>query len=145
MSEEAVAQLVTAGRQQCAAEFPAGPAPYHAARARCFSDYANRVLSPHTPYPDLLAKLNATRVVVAEKLDRGSITEAEAASLDADARSGAISEQQRRDAARIQTGAQVMVARAAQSQATTAAMSASNPVAAPAATPCPVLVGGRCR
>ena len=113
----------------------------HVAQTQCYNAYIDSILRSQR-YPDLLAKMNATRLAVAEKLDQGLITEAEGASLNANARSEAVSEQERRDAGRTQTQAQVAAARAVQSQATTAA---PNPFAVPAANPCPVLVGGQCR
>jgi hypothetical protein len=100
---------------------------------------------PQADYPDLIAKQNATSLVIAEKQDKGTISDAEANQQIADARTSAISEQLRRKADGAQTQAQIASAQAAQSQAMTAAMSAPNPFAVPAANPCAVLVGGRCR
>jgi hypothetical protein len=100
---------------------------------------------PQDQFPDLIGKLNATSLVVAEKQDKGTISDAEANQQLADAKSAAISELLRRRADGAQTQAQIASAQAAQSQAMTAALSAPNPFAVPAPDPCPVLTGGHCR
>jgi hypothetical protein len=100
---------------------------------------------PQDEAPDLIRKRDATRLVVAERLDKGTMSEAEANQQMADAKLAAISELLHRRSAAAQTQAQTATAQAARSQAITAAMSAPNPFAVPAPDPCPVLVGGRCR
>jgi len=100
---------------------------------------------PQDQFPDLIGKLNATSLVVAEKQDKGTISDAEASQQLADAKSAAISELLRRRAEGAQTQAQTASAQSAQSQATTAALSAPNPFVVPEYNPCAVLTGGRCR
>jgi hypothetical protein len=143
--DERMTRIVMAGRQDCETKFPTTPRHNHMAQARCVAEFKERVVMPQDDAPDLIAKLNATSLVVAEKQDKGTISDDEAKRQLADAKSAAISELLRRRADGAQTQAQIVSAQAAQSQATTAALSAPNPFAVPAATPCAVLVGGRCR
>jgi hypothetical protein len=138
-------RIALAGRQDCEAKFPTAPRRNNVAQARCIVAFNEQVIMPQDDYPDLVGKLNATRLVVAERLDKGAMSEAEATQQMADAKSAVISEALRRRANGAQTQAQIASAQAAQSQAMTAAMSTPNPFAVPAANPCPVLVGGRCR
>jgi hypothetical protein len=138
-------RIVSAGRRECEAKFPTSPRHNHLAQARCVVEFKERVVMPQDQYPDLIAKLNATSLVVAEKQDKGTISDYEANQQLADAKSSAISELLRRREGGAQTEAQIASAQAAQSQANTAALSAPNPFAVPPANPCPVLVGGRCR
>ena len=138
-------RIVLAGRQDCETKFPTSPRHNHVAQARCVAEFKERVVMPQADAPDLIAKQNATSLVVAEKQDKGAISDAEANQQLADAKSAAISELSRRRVAGAQTQAQIASAQAAQSQATTAALSAPNPFAVPAANPCLVLVGARCR
>jgi hypothetical protein len=143
--DERMTRIVLAGRQECEAKFPTSPRHNHLAQAQCVVEFKERVVMPQDQFPDLIGKLNATSLVVAEKQDKGTISDAEAKQQLADARSAAISELLRRRADGAQTQAQIASVQAAQSQAMTAAMSAPNPFAVPAANPCAVLVGGRCR
>jgi hypothetical protein len=143
--DERMTRIVSAGRQDCETKFPTAPRRNHLAQARCVVEFKERVIMPQDQFPDLIAKLNATSLVVAEKQDKGAISDAEANQQLADAKSAAISELLQRRAAGAQTQAQIASAQAAQSQAMTAAMSAPNPFVVPAANPCAVLVGGRCR
>lgn len=144
-ADERMTRIVMAGRQDCEARFPTSPRHNHVAQAKCVADFKERVVMPQADYPDLIAKQNATSLVIAEKQDKGTISDAEANRQIADARTSAISEQLRRKADGAQTQAQMASAQAARSQAMTAAMSAPNPFTVPAANPCPVLVGGQCR
>jgi hypothetical protein len=143
--DERLTRIGLAGRQECEAKFPAAPRRNHLAQAQCVVEFKERVIMPQDQFPDLIAKLNATSLVVAERQDKGTITDAEAKQQLADAKSAAISELLRRRADGAQTEAQITSAQAARSQAMTAAQSAPNPFAVPAANPCTVLVGGRCR
>jgi hypothetical protein len=142
--DERMTRIVSAGRQACEEKFPTSPRHKHLAQARCVVEFKERVVMPQVDYPDLVARQNATSLAIAEKQDKGTISDAEANQQIADARTSAISEQLKRKADGAQTQAQIASAQAAQSQATTAAMSAPNPFAVPAPDPCPVLVGGRC-
>jgi hypothetical protein len=143
--DDRMTRIVSAGRQECEAKFPTAPRRNHLAQAQCVAEFKERVVMPQDQFPDLIAKLNATSLVVAEKQDKGTISDAEAKRQLADAKSAAISELLRRRADGAQTEAQVASAEAARSQAMTAAQSAPNPFAVPAPNPCAVLVGGRCR
>jgi hypothetical protein len=143
--DERMTRIVSAGRQACEEKFPTSPRHNHLAQARCVVEFKERVVMPQDEAPDLIGKLNATSLVVAEKQDKGIISDAEAKQQLADAKSAAISELLRRRADGAQTQAQMATAQAARSQAMTAAMSAPNPFAVPAPDTCPVLVGGRCR
>jgi hypothetical protein len=138
-------RIALAGRQDCEAKFPTAPRRNNVAQAKCIVAFNEQVIIPQDEAPDLIRKTDAMRLVIAERLDKGTMSEAEAKQQLADAKSAAISELLRRRADGAQTQAQIASAQAAQSQAMTAAMSAPNPFAVPAANPCAVLVGGRCR
>jgi hypothetical protein len=143
--DERMTRIVLAGRQECEAKFPTSPRHNHTAQAQCVVEFKERVVMPQDDAPDLIAKLNATSLVVAEKQDRGTISDAEAKQQLADAKSAAISELLRRRADGAQTQAQIASAQAARSQAMTAAMSAPNPFVVLEPNPCAVITGGRCR
>jgi hypothetical protein len=81
-------------------------------------------------------------MALAEKVDKGLITEAEAESQLAETRAYAVSETDRRDNASAQTQAQMAAARAAQSQAISAA-TAPPPAVVVAPPQCGILMGGR--
>jgi len=140
-----MSRIVAAGRQECEGKFPTSPKRNHVAQARCVVEFNERVVMPQDEFPDLIGKLNAVRLAVAEKQDKGTMSDAEANQALAEAKSSAISELLRRRDQGAQTQAQIATAQAAQSQAISAALSAPNPFAVPPANPCPVLVGGRCR
>lgn len=143
--DERMTRIISAARQDCEAKFPTSPRHNHVAQARCVVEFKERVVMPQSDYPDLVAKQNATSLVIAEKQDKETISDAEANQQIADARTSALSEQLKRKADGAQTQAQIATAQAARSQAMTAAISAPNPFAVPAPDPCPVLTGGRCR
>jgi len=143
--DERMTRIVLAGRQECEARFPTTLRHNHLAQAQCVVEFKERVVMPQDQFPDLIGKLNATSLVVAEKQDKGTISDAEASQQLADAKSAAISELLRRRAEGAQTQAQTASAQSAQSQATTAALSAPNPFVVPEYNPCAVLTGGRCR
>jgi hypothetical protein len=96
-------------------------------------------------YADLSSLVNAKRLALAEKADQGDLTEAEVAAQLAETIAYVTGESERRANSSAQTQAQISTALAAQSSANSAAMSVPNTFAVPAANPCPVLVGGRCR
>jgi hypothetical protein len=143
--DERMTRIVLAGRQECEAKFPTSPRHNHLAQAQCVVEFKERVVMPQDDAPDLIAKLNAMSLVVAERQDRGTISDAEAKQQLADAKSAAISELLRRRADGAQTQAQIASAQAARSQAMTAAMSAPNPFVVPEPNPCAVITGGHCR
>jgi hypothetical protein len=60
-------RVVLAGRQDCEAKFPTTPRHNHVAQARCVVEFKERVVVPQADYPDLIAKQNATTLVIAEK------------------------------------------------------------------------------
>jgi hypothetical protein len=135
------AALIAAGdaaKRSCDERFPVGPRHNHVARAKCMNDLIQTTMMPGQRDPDLQANLNATRLVVAERLDAGTMTEAEGDSAMAEARVRMFSEQSQRDNGAAQ-------ARAMQSQARSAATSEPTVVVVPPATSCAILVGGRCR
>jgi hypothetical protein len=74
--DERMTRIVLAGRQECETKFPTSPRRNHLAQARCVVEFNERVVMPQDQFPDLVGKLNATRLVVAEKqdksVDRGS-------------------------------------------------------------------------
>jgi hypothetical protein len=139
-------ELAAAGKQDCAARFPISPKRNHVAQAQCYVSFINTNIVPRLqspPEPDLQALMNAKRLALAEKLDQGLMTEAEADSQLAETRAYAEGERNRRNNASAQTQAQIAAARAAQSQAISAA-TAPPPVVVLAQPPqCGILMGGR--
>jgi hypothetical protein len=135
---------MAAARQDCATRFPTSPKRNHVAQAKCFNAFVAANLSRITQYGDLQLLMNARRLAVAEKVDQGLMTEADAESQLAETRSYALGEENRRNNAAAQTQAQMATARAAQSQAISAA-NAPPPVVVVAAPPpqCGILMGGR--
>jgi len=109
--DERMTRIVLVGRQDCEAKFQTAPRRNHLAQAKCVVEFKERVVMPQDQFPDLIAKLNATSMVVAEKQDRGVISDAEASRQVADAKSAAISELLQRRAAAAQTQAQTARAR----------------------------------
>jgi hypothetical protein len=71
-SPEAVASLKEAAAE-CKAQFAA-----HVERAHCVNDALDKFIRPTVRYADLLDVLEAERVALAEKMDAGTMTQAEA-------------------------------------------------------------------
>jgi hypothetical protein len=129
------------GKETCARSFPISPRTNHAAQARCYNEYEVAVIRSRMRYADLSSLVNAKRLALAEKADRGDLTEAQMAETI----TYVTGESERRANSSAQTQAQINTALAAQSSANSAAMSVPNTFTVPDANPCPVLVGGRCR
>jgi hypothetical protein len=111
-----------AAKQDCAARFPTSPKRNHVAQAQCFNSFVVANIMPReSPYADLHALMNAKRLALAEKADKGLLTDLEVESELAETRAYAASEVNRRNNAAAQTQAQIATARAAQSQAISAA------------------------
>ena len=68
-------QQAEAAVQECDAKFPKGAAPTAVARAQCLND-AMTITRPIWTYPDLINSFMATRMAVAERLQKGQITAA---------------------------------------------------------------------
>jgi hypothetical protein len=115
------------GHEQCAARFPISPRTNHVAQARCYNEYFDAVIMPRMRDHDLGTLINAKRLATAEQADKGLLTDAEVEVQMAEVIAYANSESQRRINSSAQTQAQITTARAAQSQAISAASSA-NPV-----------------
>jgi hypothetical protein len=134
---------MAAAKQDCAARFPTSPRHNHVAQAQCFNTFTFANLARITPYADIQMMMNARRLAVAEKVDQGTMTEADADSQMAEAVVYARGEENRRNNASAQTQAQIATARAAESQAISAA-NAPPPVVVAAPPPqCGILMGGR--
>jgi hypothetical protein len=126
-------------KRDCAQRFPITPNHNHAAWARCYVDFYNANILPSFPYPDLANAVTAKRVALAEKVDAGQITEAEADAELAQTRAWAVGEAQRRANGAMQTQAQMAAARAAY-------MRAFSPAPAMVVQPpCSIMIGGRCQ
>lgn len=126
-------------KRDCAERFPIGPRSNHAAQARCYADWFDVYILPDVPYPDLARAVTAKRIAIAEKIDRGLMTEAEGDADIAQTRAWAVGEAQRRDNGATQTQAQMAAARAAY-------MRAFSPTPAVVVQPqCNILIGGRCQ
>ena len=68
------------------------------ARAVCANGVVDRYLRPGNPNPDLVDLLAAKRIALAEKVDAGTMTEADATAAFAQAKADATSEARRRQA-----------------------------------------------
>jgi hypothetical protein len=135
-----LAQIEDAKRD-CTGRFPITPGRNHVAWARCYVDFYNQQILPGVRYPDLAKVVTAKRIALAEKVDQGTMTEAEADAELAQTRAWAVGEDQRRDNGAMQTQAQMAAARAAQ----VSAINSSSPTAVVVQPRCTVLIGGRCQ
>jgi hypothetical protein len=100
---------------ECDAKYPAGTpdsVKYAAARNACNAEAA-RPLRQFTNYPDLFDRYWAHRALIAEKLQAGKLTVAEANVQATDFQSQLASEEQQRNLANRAVGAQETVANAA--------------------------------
>jgi hypothetical protein len=141
MDAEIRGELDTA-KQDCVSRFPTSAKHNHVAQAQCYNSFVSSILYRFR-YGDLQTLISARRLALAEKVDKGIITDADAESQLAETRAYAVSESDRRDNASAQTQAQIATARAAQSQAISAA-NAPPPVVVAAPPPqCGILMGGR--
>lgn len=100
-----------AASQACDASFPAGNSKTAVARARCHMD-AWEIRRPIVPYPDLLDSFIATRMSVAEQVQNGKLTIAQANEILANKHSEMVSEEQRRNLANRAVAAQESAAAA---------------------------------
>jgi hypothetical protein len=66
-----------AAKADCQARFPVSPGRNHVAHARCLNEYVTSVLL-RLRYPDLSVLISTKRIELAEKVDKGTMTEAEA-------------------------------------------------------------------
>jgi hypothetical protein len=110
-NEELKAQSVAA-QQQCNQTYPAGNPKTAVARAKCQTE-AFAILRPMMPYPDLMDLLIANRMEVAERVQSGKLTIAQANEILAIKRSEAVAEEQRRWNANRSVAAQEQSATAA--------------------------------
>jgi hypothetical protein len=99
------------GFEQCKAQFPDGSKQY-IEKNKCNANAA-LVIKPYVTYPDLFDQDWAARAVLAEKLQAGKITVAEANQEASTVHSQVASEEQRRNLANRSVGAQESAAAAA--------------------------------
>jgi hypothetical protein len=92
-------------------------------------------------YPDLNTLISTKRIELAEKVDKGILTEAEADAELAQPRAWAEGEGARRNNAAMQTQAQIAAARAAQIQV----INSATPSTVVVQPQCNIMVGGRCQ
>jgi len=85
--------LVNEDLAKCGPRFPGSKNAVN--RARCQVD-AYQLVRPHLPYPDLVDSLNAQRLEIAEREQRGLITETRAVAELSRTNSAIASEEQRR-------------------------------------------------
>jgi hypothetical protein len=95
----------------CDVNFPPAAKKYMD-HAKCVNDAVN-VIRPFVPYPDLLDQDNANRMLMAERLQQGKMTPAEATQEMAQRRSQVLAEEQRRGLANRAVSAQESAAAAA--------------------------------
>lgn len=135
-----LAQLENAKRD-CSERFPITPGHNHVAWAHCYVDFYNIHIIPTVRYPDLANTVTAKRIALAEKVDQGVMTEAEADAELAQTRAWAVGEGQRRDNGAMQTQAQMAAAQAARVQA----INSAYPTPVVIQPQCQVIIGGRCQ
>jgi hypothetical protein len=105
-----------AAAQNCDITVPPGNPKTAVARAKCQTE-AWAILRPTMPYPDLLDLLIAKRLAIAERVEKGQLTIAEANEAIASARSEVTAEEQRRSLANRSVSAQEGIAAASASAA----------------------------
>ena len=113
--QELQAQSLAAS-QRCDVSVPAGNAKTAVERAKCQTE-AWAILRPTTPYPDLLDLMIASRLAIAEQVQNGKLTIAQANEQIAAKRSELVAEEQRRNLANRSVAAQEGMAAASQSAA----------------------------
>jgi hypothetical protein len=113
---EALTAQSQAAMAQCDAAYPAGNVKTVVARAKCQTD-ALAILRPISPYPDLMDVFITTRIAIAERVQNGQLTIAQANELIATKRSELVAEEQRRTLANRSVVAQENVAAASLSAA----------------------------
>lgn len=106
----AVAQM-QAGFEQCRARFPDGSKQF-VAKQQCDSAAA-QAIRPFLTYPDLFDRDQSERAVIAERLQAGRMTLAEANQAAAESKSKIAEDEQRRNLANRSVGAQESAAAAA--------------------------------
>lgn len=99
------------GFEDCKAQFPEGSKNY-IEKNKCNATAA-AVIRPFTPYPDLFDNYWAKRAVLAERLQAGKLTLAEANAEATQTQSDVAAEEQRRNLANRSVGAQESAAAAA--------------------------------
>ena len=117
-ASESAIQQAKAAMGACESKYPRGTKQY-VEKARCQNDATN-IVRPFMPYPDLVDQDTATRMAIAEKLQQGKLSEADANMQFTQAHSQIIAEEQRRQL----NGRAVH----AQESAAAAAWQASSPV-----------------
>jgi hypothetical protein len=100
-----------AASQKCDTTLPAGNPKTATARAKCQTD-ALKILRPVEPYPDLMDLFIASRISIAERVQNGQLTIAQANELIAQKYSALFSENQRRSLADRAVSAQENMASA---------------------------------
>jgi hypothetical protein len=101
----ALKQQAEAASQQCDANLPPGNPKTAVARAKCQMDAYN-IIRPVVAYPDLMDLFIARRMLVAEQVEKGQITIAQANDLIATRQSEITAEEQRRNLANRSVSAQ---------------------------------------
>ena len=107
----ALKQQSDAAAQDCNTEFPPGKVPTAVARAQCINN-ALSILRPIVPYPDLWDVYMASHIAVAERVQKGQMSIAEANEVLAQKRSELVAEEQRRLLANRSVAAQENIASA---------------------------------
>jgi hypothetical protein len=107
----ALKQQSDAAFQDCNTQFPPGKVATAVARAQCTNN-ALSILRPILPYPDLWDVYMASHIVIAERVQKGQISIAEANEVLAQKRSDLAPEEQRRLLANRSVAAQENIASA---------------------------------
>jgi hypothetical protein len=110
-AREDVNARVQAAADRCEYAYPEINAKTAVPRATCKAE-ALAVLRPMMPYPDLLDSFNASRIAIAERVQKGQLTVAQASELIAAKNAELASEEQRRNLANKAVIAQGNVAAA---------------------------------
>jgi hypothetical protein len=127
--------LLDAAEDKCAATYPKTKRTNAVPRARCFNEASDRFTRPNYPFPDLLDLAHANSMVLAEKVEKGQLTEAEAAQQYAAMASQVTTEAQRRILANRAVSAQETASEAQRQAAFAQRMQAISAATAPLERP----------
>lgn len=123
-----------AAAASCEEQYPKGRRETAVARFKCFTDGA-RPMRQFSTNPDLFDRFWAHGALVAEQMQAGKLTPAEANAQNADFQSQLVAEEQQRNLANRAVGAQERVAQAANTaammQGVAALQAANRPVVSP--------------
>lgn len=96
----------------CQEHYPPNQMKDHVGKAQCVND-AMKIMRPFAPYPDLMDQDMANRSMLAERVQQGKMSAAEATAEMSQRRSAIVAEEQRRNLSNRSVSAQESAAAAA--------------------------------